>query len=282
MVYDTDYREVAMAAIDTAYPVIEQGANTRNGFTVPSTVSKLTAVRIGLGAIGTDVIVGVTSAIKISGTGLKVPELFLVGPMIAAAGAAATDGGFSQAEPMLYKTNIGVKPGNTIDVTAFVHGEDIGAAHILVEFEYDGIPGRITGGDYREESTGAAANTLVTLARRGDVAAQGVFKPTGPIIEIVFGAILDPVGHATDGLLVAPALHLTGNGLQVNGEYKVIGQIGQAHPDTDVVGTGAISVNPSRRECGAGIPIKVNGEITAQAQNIESIQAIHAIVGLLY
>ena len=282
MPYNVDFREVAMAAIDTAYPVIQKGAESPGAFTVPATAQKLTAIRIGFGAIATDVIMGATSAIKLSGSGLKVPELYLVGSMIAAAGAAATDGGTSMAQPMIYKTNIPVSPGNNIDVTAFMHGEVIGIGHIVVTIEYDGVPGKIKGGDYREETTGAAANTFVTMARRGDVAAEGDIKPQGTIIEVVFGAIPDPVGHASDGLLIAPSLRLTGNGLTINDDYAFTGAIGQAHPDTDVVGTGAISVNPTRYECGAGIPVRTSGLIRPAAQNIESIQSIHAIVGLLY
>jgi len=281
MTYDTDFREMAMAAIDTAYAMTEKGAESPGAFVVPTTVSKLTEIRIGFGAIATDVIMGATSAVKLSGAGLKVPECYFVGPMLAAAGAAATDGGFSAAAPMVYKTNIPVIGGNKIDATAFMHGEVLGIGHLIVTLSYDGTPGKIIGGDYREETTGAAANTFVTLGRRGAVA-EGDFKPQKAIIEVVFGAILDPVGHATDGLLIAPTVELSGNGLVVNGEYEFTGPCGQAHPDTDVVGTGALSINPTRYECGAGIPIKTNGSIRARAQNVESIQSIHAIIGLLY
>jgi len=281
MVYDTDFREMAMAAIDTAYVMTEKGAESPGAFIVPTTVSKLTEIRVGFGAIATDVIMGATSAVKLSGSGLKVPEAWFVGPMMAAAGAAATDGGFSVVNAMVYKTNIPVSPGNKIEATAFMHGEVLGIGHLIVTLSYDGTPGKITGGDYREETTGAAANTFVTLGRRGAVA-EGDFKPAKTIIEVVFGAIPDPVGHASDGLLIAPTVKLSGNGLLVNGEYEFTGPCGQQHPDTDVVGTGALSVNPTRYECGAGIPIKINGTIRARAQNIESIQSIHAIIGLLY
>ena len=281
MVYDSDYREAPLAAIDTAYPLTQQGADTPGAFVVPTTASRITEIKIGFGSIATDVIMGATSAIKLEGTGLRVPAVFLVGPMIAAAGAAATDGGFAVTQSMKYKTNIGVVGGNTIEVTGYMHGEVIGIGHLVVTIIYDGVPGKIVGGDYREETTGAAANTLVTLGRRGAVA-EGDIIPAGTIGEIVFGAIPDPVGHASDGLLIAPTLHLSGNGLLVNGNYKFTGSVGSQHPDTDIVGTGALALLPERYECGSGIATKANGRIRAQAQNIESIQSIHAIVGLCY
>jgi hypothetical protein len=280
MGYSSDYREAAMAAIDTSYKVEERGADTEGAFDVPTTAKILTEVRVAFGTIGSDVITGTTSAIKLSGTGLKNSgDVYFVGPMTALAGAAAKDGGFAVANPMIYKTNIALKQGE-INAFGFCHGEDPGAGHIVVNLVFDGAPGRIKGGDYREETTGAAANTQVALRLR-ETAAAGDFSPLGRTIgEVVFGAIPDPVGHASDGLLIAPALHLSGKGLMANEPLNFVGAVGSQHPDTDISGD-AIAVNPNRYVT-PGIRTKSTGKIKAEAMNIESIQSIHAIVGLLY
>ena len=46
MVYDTDFREAPCAAVDTAYPLTQRGADTPGSFVVATTASKITAIRI--------------------------------------------------------------------------------------------------------------------------------------------------------------------------------------------------------------------------------------------
>lgn len=279
MVYDSDYREVVVTSVDTAYPMIEQGADSPGAFIVPPTARRITEILIGLGSIATDVITGTTSGIKLSGVGLPTIGVgWFAGPMIAQAGASAKDGGFVQGPLMRYKTNIPVNPGAEFDADFYMHGEDPGLCHGLLQIVYDSIPGRIVDADYREESL-ATANTLVTLGNRG-AAASGDFKPLGKTIgEVIFGAITDPVGDDAAGLLLAPALHLTGPGLSIAGNYKFIGPCGAQHPDTDISGDAAMA-NPERHIC--DIKTKRAGTIRAQAMNIESTIALHAICGLCY
>lgn len=282
--YDTDYREAPCAAVDTAYALTAQGADTPGAFIVPSTASMITALRIFVSGIVTDVVTGSTIAVQIQGSGLRgVGDGWFVGPLLSCAGAAATSGGFDYRDGMIYKTRIPVVPGAPFNATAYINGEDAGTAHVLLEVEYDGVPGLIVDGDYREGDIGAAANTLVNLTARGPATDEGDFRPAGRTIgEIVFGAALDPTGDAANGLVFAPALHLTGNGLVNAGNYNIVGPSGPTQPDTDVSGGQQVVCNPTRRICGSGIATKANGTIRAQAQNIESINAGHAIVGFLY
>jgi len=280
MVYDTDYREAPLAAIDTAYALTQKGADTPLAFVVPTTVSRITGLYIGLGALVQDLYVGTTSAVHLFGGGIVLGEGYFPGPMLNAASAAATCGGYAQASPMKYKTNIPVKPGGTFNAEAFIHGEDPVSAHVILMIEYDGVPGVIKDCDYREETVGAAANTLTRLGVRGAGVAEPDMKPVSTIGEVIFGAIMDPNGHATDSFTSAPALHLTGPGLLINGNYQFIGACGFEQPDNDVAGNQAQIINPERYIC--NIQIKKGSDIRASAQNLESILSTHAICGLAY
>jgi hypothetical protein len=279
--YDSDFRECPCAAVDTAYPMTQQGADTPGSFVVPTTASRITTIKIFISGLVTDVVTGTTCAVHLTGAGLTgIGEGWFVGPMLSQSGAAATSGGWAYGDGMMYKTNIPVKPGATFQADAVINGEDPGTAHVLLWLEYDGVPGRIVDGDYREIDIGAAANTLVTLADRGTTAAEGDFKPRGNICEIVFGAALDPTGDAANGLVFAPALQLSGPGLVSAGNYKFLGPAGPTQPDTDVSGNGSAVVNPARYI--VNIATKTGSTIRAQAQNIESINPSHSICGLLY
>lgn len=280
MVYDTDYREAPLAAIDTAYPLTQQGADTPGPFIVPTTASKITGIYIGLGSLVQDVYVGTTSAVHLFGSGITIGEGYFPGPMMNAASAAATCGGYAQASPMKYKTNIPVKGGGTFSAEAFIHGEDPVSAHVILMIEYDGVPGRIRDCDYREETIGAAANTLTRLGVRGAGVAEPDFNPVGTIGEVIFGAIMDPNGDAAASFTSAPALHLSGAGLLVNGNYKFIGACGFEQPDNDIAGNQAQILSPERYIC--NIQVKVGSQIRASAQNLESILSSHAICGLAY
>jgi hypothetical protein len=279
--YDSDFRECPCAAVDTMYPLTQQGADTPGAFVVPTTASRITGIKIMISGIATDVVTGSTCAIRLTGAGLTgIGEGWFVGPMMSLAGAAATSGGYEYRDGMLYKTNIPVKPGATFNAEAVVNGEDSGTPHILLWIEYDGVPGVIVDGDYREIDIGAAANTLVTLADRGATAGEGDFKPRGTICEVVFGAALDPTGDAAAGLVFAPAAQLSGPGLIAAGNYKFLGPAGPTQPDTDVAGNQNCLCNPARYI--VNIATKTGSTIRAQAQNIESINPGHAILGLLY
>lgn len=278
--YDTDFRECPCAAVDTKYPMTQKGANTPGSFVVPSTARAITGIRIQISGIVTDVVMGATCAVHLQGLA---GEQWWVGPLLSVAGAAATSGGFDYRDGMRYKTNIPVIGGQQIDAEAVVNGEDVGTAHMLLELEYDGEAGQLRDSDYREGDIGAAANTLVDLIARADNAAAGNIKPAGKTIkEIVFGAALDPTGDAANGLVFAPAMKLTGAGLVNAGNYDLIGPAGPTQPDTDVSGGQQVVCNPTRRMCGAGIATKNGGEIVVSAQNIESINPAHAIIGLCY
>lgn len=280
MATDWDFRECPLAAVDTMYPMTQCGADTPGAFIVPTTARAITAIKIFISGISTDVITGTTCAVHLFGAGIKCPNGWFVGPLCSESGAAATSGGFAYAGGMVYKTNIGVNPGGVFSAEAVVNGEDMGTAHMQVLIEYDGVPGQIKDGDYREGDIGAAANTPVALTARGPAVDEGDFIPSGEICEVVFGAALDPTGDAANGLVFAPALQLSGNGLLNQGNYRLLGPSGPTQPDTDVAGNQSVVVNPERYI--GSIPIKSGSRIRASAQNIESINPGHAIVGLLY
>ena len=281
MANDYDFRECPCAAVDTAYPMTQQGADTPGAFDVPTTASRITAIRIFISGLSTDVVTGTTCAVHLYGGGIVIGEGWFPGPLCSESGAAATSGGFAYAGSMIYKTNIPVKGGGKISADAFVHGEDMGTAHMLLELEYDGEPGRIVDCDYREDDIGAAANALVTLATRGAAVAEGDFKPAfGTICEIIVGAALDPTGDAANGLVFAPAFQLSGPGLMLAGNYKFLGPAGPTQPDTDVSGIQSVIINPERYL--TNIRVKVGNAIRVQAQNIESINPGHAIVAFCY
>jgi len=280
MVYDTDMREAPLTDIDVAVALTQKGADTPGPIIVPTTVSRITGIYIGLGALVQDVYIGTTSAIHLKGGGIVIGEGYFPGPMLNAASAAATCGGYAQASPMKYKTNIPVKAGGSIEVEGFIHGEDPVAAHLIVMIEYDGVPGLIKDCDYREETVGAAANTFTRLGVRGAAVAEPDMKPPSTIGEVIFGAIMDPNGDATASFTSAPHMHLTGPGLLINGNYDFIGACGFEQPDNDIAGNQAQIINPERYIC--NIQIKKGSDIRVSAQNIQSILSTHAICGLAY
>ena len=204
------------------------------------------------------------------------------GPLISIAGAAATSGGFEYRDAEIYQTNIPVAGVSQFDAFGYLNGEDLGTAHLLLQIEYDGVAGRIRECDYREDDIGAAANTLVALVTRGAAANQGNFKPNGrTICEVRFGAALDPTGDAANGLVFAPAMEMSGNGLLTGGPYSFVGPSGPTQPDTDVSGNQGTIQSLAKIIPGAGIRTQT-GDVVVQAQNIESINPGHAIVALCY
>lgn len=280
MVYDSDFRECPCAAVDTFYPMTQKGANTPGAFVVPTTANRITAIKIMISGIATDVVTGTTCGVHLSGGGITIGEGYFAGPLLSLSGAAATSGGFAYNEGEIYKTNIPVMPGGQFNAHAFLNGEDPGTAHVLLWIEYDGEPGAITDADLRTADNGAAANTRYGHIERADNAAAGNFKPVGRIIEVRVGAALDPTGDAANGLVFAPAFDLSGPGLQVAGNYDFLGPAGPTQPDTDVSGNGN-TVQPLSKHM-TNIGVKTGSDIIGSAQNIESVNPSHSIICLCY
>lgn len=282
MVYDTDFRECVVPDDDVAAPMIEQGADSPGAFVVPTTASRITEIRIGLGSVSAaqDAVLSCTSAVHISGSGITLGEGWFAGPMHVESGAAATSAGYAWETPMIYKTNIPVKGGGLFNADAWIFGEDLADAHMILGITYDGQPGQIVDSDIREIGTvGTAANTLYTLNYRGGANA-GDFRPGYSVIkEIVVGSAPDVAGGNV-GLNIMPTFHLSGAGLVAAGNYKFLGNTGYTLGDTDISGPGATT--NLTRYTGCNISIKRGDSIRVQAQNIESIQISNAIVGLLF
>jgi len=280
MVYDVDYRECAVPDDDVAARLSEQGADSPGAFIVPTTARKITEIRIGLGSVSAaqDAVLGATSGVHIFGGGVELSEGWFPGPTHSESGASATSSGYAVSDLQKYKTNIPVRPGGTFQADAFIYGEDLADAHMVLAIVYDGVPGRIIDCDHREVDIGAAANTLYTLNARGG-ATEGDFKPAyNRIVEVVCGVALSGAG-ADAGFLVMPTYHLSGPGLKDAGNYKFVGNVGFTLGDTDISGPG-MTENLVRYEC--NIAVKRGDTIRASGQNIESILTSSGIIGLCY
>lgn len=279
--YDSDYRECPVPTLNTAAPMTQQGADTPGAFVVPSTASRITEIRIGLGSVSAaqDAVLAATCGVHIYGSGIVLSEGWFPGPLHTESGAAATSAGYAIEQPMVYKTNIPVRAGGQFSADAFIHGEDLADAHMILAVVYDGVPGRIVDCDYRAVDIGAAANTLYTLTTRGAVAAEGDFRSGYTrIVEVVCGAAPDVTGGDV-GFNLMSCFHLSGPGLQTSGNYKFVGLTGFMYGDTDISGPG-MTKNLNRYEC--EIAIKRGDSIRAQGLNIESICTCHAIIGLCF
>lgn len=280
MVYDVDYRECPVPDDDVAASMTQQGGDTPGAFVVPTTAKRITEIRIGLGSVSAaqDAVLGATSAVHIYGGGIQLSEGWFPGPTHTESGAAATSAGYSVSDLMKYRTNIPVRPGGTFNADAWIYGEDLADAHMILAIVYDGIPGRILDCDHREIDFGAAANTLYTLSARG-AATEGDFKPAyNRIIEVVCGGALSGAGGDV-GFNVMQTFHLSGPGLMHAGNYKFVGYAGFTLGDTDISGP-SLTENLARYEC--DIAVKRGDSIRAQVQNIESILTSSGIIGLCY
>lgn len=280
MVFDNDYRECAVPNDDVAAAMVEQGADTLGAFVVPTTARKMTAIRIGLGSVSAaqDAVLGATSGVHIYGAGVTLGEGWFPGPCHTESGAAATSSGYSVSDLQTYKTNIPVKPGATFNADAFIAGEDLADAHMILSVEYDGFPGRVIDCDFRDVDVGAAANTLYTLNHRGAADEGDFIAPYPRIVEVVCGMALSGAGGDV-GFNVMPTFHLSGPGLLNAGNYKFVGNTGFTLGDTDISGP-SMTENLVRYE--GIIKTKVGDRIRAQGQNIESILTSTGVVGLCY
>lgn len=280
MVYDIDYRECVVPDDDVAARLQEQGGDSPGAFIVPTTARRITEIRIGLGSVSAaqDATLGATSGVHIFGGGIKLSEGWFPGPTHTETAATGTAAGYDFNDLMKYKTNIPVRPGGQFQADAFIYGEDLADAHMILAVIYDGVPGRIIDCDHREVDIGAAANTLYTLNARGG-ATENDFKPAyNRIVEVVCGGALSGAG-ADVGFLVMQAFHLSGPGFMHAGNYKFPGYTGHTLGDTDISGPSRVK-NLVRYEC--DIAIKPGSTIRAQGQNIESILTSSGIIGLCY
>ncbi len=276
--YDIDMREQDVTALDTATPLIDLGADAPGAFIVPSHAKAITEILIGAWPDYTaDTLEGFTSAVRLSGPGLRAPESWIPGPTGMVGGVATTSAGLGIVKPMHYYCNIPVNGGQMISAAGFMHGSaDMGSLRITCSLVYDGPNvGRWRYMDYREGDT-AAANTGVALANRGGVA-EGDFRPGSAIVEVVVGVGGVPVA----GPLAAPTIvQLTGSGLSVAGNYIFQGP--GIYTQDDITASGdAKTCDMVKYEC--DIAVKTNGFIRATAQEInDDVGTPSHIIGLGY
>jgi len=277
MVYDTDYREVGLDALDTGVSLTEQGADSPGSFDVPMDAKHITEIIIALGLdITADTLLGFSSGIRFSGGGIDIGEGYFAGPVGTMCGAAATSAGMVYAQPQRYSTKIPVVGGGGIKAEGYMHGEDMGDLHMLCQLVYDGEPGKIVDMDYREADI-TAANTLVNLNTRAGATERDFDIAHKEIVEVHFGAGLKPVAGP---LRFAPACHLSGPALKDGGNYKFIGPSGGSQDDITISGASVIQ-SLTRHVC--SIDTKIGNKLRAQAQMIEDdAGTAYAIVGLGY
>jgi len=277
MVYDSDYREAAQTGLETATPLVEQGADTLGAFIVPTNVSRITEIRIGVHVlIAADAAMGMTSSIHMYGGGIVLGEGWFPGPVMTIAGHATGSGGIANVDLQKYLVNIPVKPGGQFNVDAFMLGEDVGAAHFFAGVVYDGpVVGKIKDMDYRSIDL-TAANGLVTLTERGAAVVEGDMKPAyGKIGEIFLGAAAKETAAATTG--VGLAFHLSGPGLLAAGNYKFLGEGWTLQDDVNV------AVIKELTHYRVNIPVKTNNPIRVQGQMLEAdVGTAFSILGFGY
>jgi len=277
MVYDADYREADITALDTPVSMDEQGADSPGSFDVPMDAKLLTEILIAIAIDATaDSLLGFSSGLRLSGGGIDIGEGYFPGPVGTICGAAATSSGMAYAQPQRYATKIPVVGGGAIKAEGYMHGEDVGALHMLIQFVYDGIPGKIVDMDYREQDL-TAANSLVNLDTRGGATERDFDIAHPKIKELHFGAGLKPVAGP---LRFAPTLHLSGPALKAGGNYKFVGPTGGSQDDITISGAAVIQ---SLTKHETDIDVKIGNKLRAQAQMIEDdAGTAYAIVGLGY
>lgn len=277
MVYDSDYREVSITTLETATPITAQGADTPGAFIVPTNVSRITEIRIyAIGTIADDAVMGFSSAIHIYGGGVVLGEGWFPGPTGVMDSVAVYSSTTPDNEPQIYHTNIPVKPGGQFQVDGYMLGEDIGALHLVVDIVYDGpVVGKIRDMDYRSIDL-TAANTLVTLTERGAASVEGDIKPVYSTIGEIFIGYGDKI--AASSAAAGFAVHLSGPGLLVAGNYKFAGRGITLHGDVGNAG----DIRPLTRYI-CEIKTKINNPIRIQAQMLEAdMGTAYSIVGFAY
>lgn len=277
MVYDSDYREVSVTALETATPITAQGADTPGAFVVPTNVSRITEIRIraNLGCAD-DTAFGFTTAIHIYGGGVVLSEGWFPGPVGLVEGHATGSGSVTDEEEQIYLTNIPVKPGAQFNIDGYMLGEDVGLIHMFVQIVYDGpVVGKIVDMDYRSIDL-TAANTLVTLTERGAAAVEGDIRPPYDTIgEIYVGAGAKVTASAAT--VAGFAFQLSGAGLLVAGNYKFLGNTIGSRTDLAESSIKALT----KYHC--GIRVKRGNPIRVQAQMLETdLGTAFSVVGFAY
>jgi hypothetical protein len=262
--YDSIVRENDVTALDTATGLTELGSKSPGSVTVPAGARAITEIIISVGADYTaDTLEGFTSAIHISGPGIKGNESWLGGPSAMVGGAAATSAALLLSRPQRVICNIPVNPGQDIDLEGFMHGSaDPGSIRLLVQLVFDGpVVGRASYFDYREGDT-AAANTPVSLAGRGGKTKNEFDVGPGLITDIIVNVGGVPVaGPLSAGM----HFKLSGNGLVDSGNYDYLANSVSTQDDITISGEGAIVPGTHHQ---ANIKTK-KGKIDVQAQEIE-------------
>jgi len=278
MPYFADYREQTITALETATFLNAQGADTPGNFVVPSNASRITEIVISLAPEATvDNIMGASSCIHIHGGGVRLPLGYFLGPTFVTGGAAATTPGGGFCLPFRIATNIPVQPGE-FRIDGFMMGEDVGAIHMTVGIVYDGpVVGKVIDGDIRNIDL-ATTNALTTLTERADATVEGDIKPPyTKIVEVHFG-VGAKVTAGNDA--ISTALHLTGEGLVIAGNYKWVGPAIAINDDT-AISLNAVVTHPMTYK--VNIPVKRNTAIRLQAQMLEGdVGTAWSVAGILY
>ena len=277
MVYDSDYREATIAALETATPITAQGADTPGVFVVPTNVSRITEIRItAMAAVADDAVMGFSSAIHIYGGGVVLGEGWFPGPTGILDSVAVYSSTTPANEPQIYLTNIPVVAGGQFAIDGYMLGEDIGALHLVVNIVYDGpVVGKIVDMDYRSIDL-TTANALVTLTERGAASVEGDIKPMRRTIGELFIGYGDKI--AASSAAAGFAVHLSGPGLLSAGNYKFAGRGIVLHGDVGSAG----DIRPlTQYKC--GIQTKINNPIRIQAVMLEGdMGTAYSICGFAY
>ena len=279
MVYDADFREVNAAALETASPLINVGADAPGAFVVPTTASRITELRFTIGAsCADDTMFGATTSFHIHGGGVHLQEGWFLGPTMTSSSLAAASGNRCGDVTQKYLTNIPVNPGGQFTIDGYMLGEDVGSLMMLAQVVYDGpVVGKIVDMDYRSIDL-AAVNTWTTLTERGAAVVEGDMRPHRKIIgELFFGVGAKiTVGAAN---VTNYGFQLSGAGLQHAGNYRFIVGASQGS-STEAAADTKIS-ELERYIC--QIPVKVGNSIRVQGNMLETdVGTAFSVCGFAY
>lgn len=283
MVYACISRENTIDDDDVAHALTELGANSPGTVDVPAS-NLLTGIYIAVAPDWTaDAAYGFSSAVQLSGPGIAGYQSY-PGPCMGTTGVATGSSGCHTCRPQHYKTRIPVIAGQGIDVTGWLHGEDMGELHMMVTLEFDGVPGMIKDMDYREENL-AAANTAVVLGAKLGAAHAYIQPSTLQIGEIHVNGGMKLIA----GPLGAPTLfELFGAALPSGAVYEFAGPTFSSQDDllltTSSGGSGATPQVSTAYHIPPGkLALKAGNKFQAQAQMLEDdVGTVFAIIGIGY
>lgn len=279
MVYDADFREANVAALETATPLINVGADAPGAFVVPTNAHRITELRFTVGlSVADDALMGGTTAFHIYGGGVQLQEGWFPGPTVTTAAIAAASGDRCGDVTQKYLTNIPVNPGGQFTIDGYMLGEDIGAMQLMAQVVYDGpVVGKIVDMDYRSIDL-TAVNTWVTLTERGAAVVEGDMRPHRIILgELYFGIGQKiTVGAAN---VTTYGFQLSGAGLVNAGNLRFISGV-SCGSSTESASNTKIS-ELERYIC--QIPVKVGNSIRVQGNMIETdVGTAYSICGFAY